>query len=323
MRSPILPAIAIGLFSLTSCIKPPSAEFLRIDPALATLIPPETVILVGTKVEKLRDTPIYKKYFADFSSANLDEFIRTTGIDVRKDVWELLFCGVDTKSGVMMIRGKFAPMDLEPKLEKQGAERFPYKGYSLFGNDRTAMFFMTPSVALAGSTSVLKSVIDGRDHTRAGVPPSLKPLVDGLPSGAQFWAVFTGGVTPGVQFPESGMLGNLNQIVRVIESGWLSADLRTGLDLTVTGNCTDDDGARKIRDLLKGVVGFGRLNTPDNQPELLRAFDAIRVEQQAKNVKLVAAVDEQLAEKLIDTFMKPISSGAGSRRPGSLNPRPR
>ena len=83
-----------------------------------------------------------------------------------------------------MVRGKFAPGELEPKLEHQGATRTRYKSYNLFGDERRSVFFMNSSTALAGSTPVLKSIIDNRDSSKLGIPETLKPLVQAVPSTA-------------------------------------------------------------------------------------------------------------------------------------------
>ena len=37
---------------------------MRVDPALATLVPADTAVLVGAKLDKLRETQVYQKHFA-------------------------------------------------------------------------------------------------------------------------------------------------------------------------------------------------------------------------------------------------------------------
>jgi hypothetical protein len=305
---------------LASCRPAAGPSTLRIDPALATLVPAGSQLLVGAKLEKLRETQTYQKHFAQMPIPQLDRFASETGLDPRKDVWEVLFCSNGKDNGVLMVRGKFAPADMEPKLERRGATRFAYKGYTLFGDERSAVFFMTPSTALAGSTPVLKTIIDNRDHSGAGVPASLQPLVNAVPSDAQFWAAFNG-VLVNMPFPETSNLGNINIMIRSLQSGWVSADLRPGLALKAVGNCASDSGAKQIHDALRGLVGLGRLSTPDNRPDLLRAYDDIRIDQQGKQVNVTVNVPQDLVDKVLDALVT--SSQRGSRRPDSSSPRPR
>jgi hypothetical protein len=304
--------LAIAVLALVSCQKSPIGA-VQVDPALATLVPAETQMMVGARLDRLRKTPIYEKRFASLPLPQLDKFAKDTGLDPRKDVWEILFCSNGKNNGVLMVRGKFAPTDMEPKLVREGATRTAYKGYSLFGDDRTALFFMNSSTALAGSTPLLKSIIDNRDGSGSGIPPVLLPLVKEIPADSQFWSVFNG-VLVEMPFREDSNLGNINTMIRSLDNGWVSADLSKGLDLKAVGNCKTADAAKQIHDALRGVIGFGRLSTPDNQPDLLKAFDGIKVEQQAKLVTITAQVPQDLVDKVLDLFT---SSRPGLRRPGS------
>jgi hypothetical protein len=52
----------------------------------------------------------------------------------------------------------------------------------------------------------------------------------------------------------------------------------------------DASAARQIHDALRGLIGIGRLSTPDNQRELLRFFDAIQVSQEDRTVRVRASI---------------------------------
>lgn len=286
---------------IASCRKSASSN-VYVDPALATLAPADTAVLVGARIDKLRDTPVYQKYFSQTPLPRLDQFAKETGIDPRKDIWEVLFASNGSQSGVLMVRGKFSTGELEPRLEREGATRSQYKGYGLFGDERNAMFFMNSSTALAGSTPVLKSIIDNRDRAGAGIPAALQPLVNSIPANAQFWAVFNGAAIK-LPFSDESNLGNLNQFIRSIESGRFSADLRAGFQLEAVGTCTNDDGARQIHNALKGLIGFGRLSTPENRPELLRVYDSIEVKQQGRVVNVAANVPQDVVDSFIGAFV--------------------
>jgi hypothetical protein len=297
----IIPVVLCAAAALTSCQKTTSTN-VRVDPALATLVPADTAILVGARLDKLRETPIYQKRFSQVPMPRLDEFAKQTGLDPRRDVWEVLFASSGGQTGVLMARGKFPTGELEPKLEREGATRTAYKGYTLFGDDRNAAFFMNSSTALAGSTPVLKAIIDNRDRSGSGIPEKLAPLVEAVPSGSQFWAVFSGSAI-NLPFPNESNLGNLNQIVRSIQAGRFSADLTKGLELQANGTCNTDEDARRIHDFLKGLIGLGRLSTPDNQPEMLKMYDSIEVNQQARVVNLSANVPQDVVDRFLNTFV--------------------
>jgi hypothetical protein len=296
----IIPIVLCAL-ALASCNKP-AATGVRVDPALATLVPAGTALLVGAKLDKLRETPVYQKHLSRIPLPRLDEFSSETGLDPRRDIWEVLFASNGSQSGVLMVRGKFATGELEPKLQKEGATHTTYKGYGLFGDDRNALFFMNSSTALTGTTSVLKTIIDNRDRSGSGIPATLQPLVSSVPAGAQLWAVFNGSAIQ-LPFPDDSNIGNLNQFIRSIQSGRFSADLRAGFDLQATGTCATDRDAKRIHDAFRGLIGLGRLNTPDNQPDMLRVYDSIDVKQDGRTVNVAASVPEELVDKFLNAFV--------------------
>jgi hypothetical protein len=56
--------------------------------------------------------------------------------------------------------------------------------------------------------------------------------------------------------------------------------------------------------MVKGVVGLGRLNTPDSHPELLKLYDAIQVTQQQTRTKVTADIPADLADRFLDMWLK-------------------
>ena len=88
----------------------------KIDPALTSLIPPDTILLAGARLDKLQETPIYKQHLANRTVPLIDDFPKQIGLQVkRKDLWELLLIS-DGKQSVVLGRGKFAD-EAEPRIE--------------------------------------------------------------------------------------------------------------------------------------------------------------------------------------------------------------
>src|SRR6187551_2503364 len=108
--------LALAALVLTACKK--SSEGALVDPALSTLVPADTTLLVGVRVEDLMKTPIYQKYLADLAIGPLDDFTRQTDLDVRKNLWEVLFIS-NGKENVVIGRGKFSN-EAEPRIDRPG-----------------------------------------------------------------------------------------------------------------------------------------------------------------------------------------------------------
>jgi hypothetical protein len=292
-------ALVLLTLAVCSCSRQPSGRVF-IDPAFPPLIPNDTVFLAGVRMEKLRETPVYKRVVElGPATSMLNRFTQQTGLDPRKDLWEFLVVG-NGKDTFIMCRGEFAPRGLEPKLEKAGARRFAHKGYTLLGDDTYAVTFMNSSTAIAGPTPLVRSLIDNRAR-RGGVPASLETRLKEVPPGSHVWAV--GDLSALSRMPaspaESGRTGNFLQFAKLIENAAGGIDLSHGVKLHGTAACRSDEDASRLNSAVRAIVGLGRLNTPSDEPELLRAFDAIKSQQNGTTVTLDAELTQAQFEQLL------------------------
>jgi hypothetical protein len=302
MQTPFLKNFlaSLALLALTSstvaCKKTPSVA-VRIDPALAALIPNGTKYLMVAKLDKLKDTATYQRHFKDRFADQFEEFARNTGMDPRKDLWQLVLCS-DGKRSVMMGRGKFAIADLEPRLEREGAERFRYKNHNFFGDERNAGVFINVSTAVVGDTDLLKEIVDRQNNP--SIPAALQPLIEAIPDGTQFFVVFDG--LP-LRLPEmkDPNMANLARVAGSVESGWMALNLSRGMNAAILANCKDEKMAEGLNGAARGLLGFARLSTPSDRPEVLKAIDAVDVKQEQRKVRLSANLSEDVFDNLVNT----------------------
>ncbi len=282
--------------------KTKNPDSVRIDPALEGLIPADTMFVAGGNVEAIRETPVYRKLLSRVPLPQLDEFTRQTGLDPRKDLSQILSCS-NGKNGVLLARGKFNVADLEARLEARGAPRFSYKNQSLFGSERLAFLFLNASTAMVGPAAELRSIVDR--GSGGGLPPALRDLVRSIPANYQIWAALSGGLQSlNLAVPEESNLANAMSALKSIDTATLGMDLRNGIGLTAEVTCKTERDAKFVHDMLKGVVGIGRLNTPDNHPELLRLYDAIQVTERQNHALVTAQIPTDLADRFLDLWLK-------------------
>ncbi len=300
-----LSALICGLLmafiaSIVGCGNKQASASFHVDPELAKLIPADTVFLLGVNADAIRNTPVYQKYIGALNLPNLTQFTEQTGLDPRKDISQLLSVS-NGKTGVLLARGNFNQADIERRLETGGAKRSSYNGRNLFGDDLRSVAFINGGTAVAGSTVAVKQVIDGH----GGLPAVFADRVKTLPADSQIWAALAGSLPSlSVGVPENSNLGSALRLLRGIDSAVLGIDLRNGLDLSGNAICRSDQDAKRLHDALRGIIGLGRLSTPDNQPDLLKLYDAIKVEQQQSKVALTAQVPPDLTNRFIDLWVK-------------------
>ena len=298
----IRPLWATALCLVLAGCQAKKSESLHVDPALESLVPADTVFVAGANIDAIRDTPVYQKLLSRMPLPQLDEFSRRTGLDPRKDLSEVL-SSTNGKTGLLLARGKFRPQDVEARLEANGAKRFAYKKFSLFGEERASIFFLNASTAIAGPAADLRSIID-RAGAR-GLPASLRDLLKSLPADDQIYAALAGGLEGlNLAIQQDSNLGNIANVLRAMESATLGMDLRSGIAVTARVTSKTERDAKFVHDMVKGIVGLGRLNTPDGHPELLRLYDAIQVTQQQTLTKVTADIPSDLADRFLDLWLK-------------------
>ena len=296
-------AVVLAAVFLSSCASGRRGSPF-IDPALEMLIPADAVFIIGANVEAIKTTPVYQKLLSQVDLPQLNQFTEQTGLDPRKDLQQLISVS-NGKSGLLMARGNFNERDLGPRLEAKGAKKTGYKGFDLYGDDHRSVMFVNASTAVAGQTAELREMIDQRNTPARGLSPALRDQIQALPATDQIWAALTGGLKGmNVGVPQDSNLGSALQALRGIDSIRLGIDLRSGFDAQAAAICQTERDAKHVHDMLKGLVGFGRLSTPDNQPELLKLYDAIKVTQQQNRTDVTAQISTDQVDRFLDLWMK-------------------
>jgi hypothetical protein len=294
---------ALALILLTGC-KQAKDKKVFVDPALEILVPPDTTMATGADLDAIRTTHVFQKYVGELSLPQLNEFVKKTGVDPRKDIWQVLSCS-NGKTGLFLARGKFSEGDAEPRIAIDGVNRMNYKGLNMFGNDQTAVLFLTPSSAAAGRTADLRTLVDLRNQGEHGLPKALKEKVGTISHDNQIWAVFTGGLENlNLGVPESSNVGQALRAFKGIQGGTLAVNLRDGFQFEAHLECKTPADAKHVRDALKGIIGLGRLSTPEKQPEMLKLYDGIEVANIETKVDVTAKIAADLEDKFLDLWLK-------------------
>ena len=268
-----------------------------IDPALAALVPADTILLSGIRMNELRATPLYTKMLSQQRLSELDDFSRQTNFDPRKDVNEMLLASNGVES-VLLARGNF-------KIQAPaGMKKSIYKGATLYGKTGGAYAILDATTAVAGVESAVRRALDQKqsDQKQSGRPgpASLLDRARALPGSGQLWFVSSGwGTLPERLAGDAGNLSNMGRLLRTIENASGTADLRSGITATLIGHCRTDPDAKNLGDAARGMVGLGRLSVPENQPEMLRVFDGIKVEQKQRTVQVNVSISPDLIDKLL------------------------
>ena len=299
------------LVALTACNSAGTGH-TSIDSTLAALVPSEATMLAGVRMDAVRATPVYQKLVAGRSFPQLDDFARETGFDPRRDVRELLMAS-DGKDTLITARGTFNEHGFA------GLAKQSYKGVTIYTRDQGGVALIDHSTAVAGTLPAVKAALDRYKSGERSGPAELLARARQIPPQDQIWSVSNGFenlLTIG--FPETGNAANISRVLRSLENATIAADLRTGVNGYLTGTCRTDEDAKNLGDAARGLIGLGRLSVPEKQPELLRLWDGIKVDQQQRTVTITVAVPQDLVDKMLDLLgPQPGSRRLPVKQPGS------
>ncbi len=317
MRYIVGPLLLAGLGCTLGCTRPQPVK-LAVDPSLARLVPVDTILLTGVRVQELRATPLYRKLESRGGAGvrEMTDLLAKSGFDVNKDVSALLIAsnGVST---IIMAKGSFKIATLDalresgPKSGSKSASgrKSEYKGRAIYGDGDGSFTLLDDSTAVAGSAASVRAAIDLAAAGGASGHPLLAAAAS-LPVTSQIWAVGTDlGVFADRYVPREGNLANARRLLKSTKSVTLSADMTTGVKASIAGTCASDQDAKLLNDTLRGILGLGRLSVPEERRELLRLYDGVKVERRDLTIHLEIDQPAELLDKLIDMFAPPASLG--------------
>lgn len=293
----LLAAALLG--ALAGCRREP--EFARVDAALAPLIPEDAAAIACIRLDRIKKTRFHQQFIEGRKLPQLERFAEETGLDIRKDIWELLV--VFRAAGeppIVLIRGKFGgSFGLEPEFQKPGLQRMSYKGYYLVYGDGPGVLFLNTGAAAAGRIEDLKMIVDRRDQQGWKSNRALLDLAGTLPGTTPVWMAATQGGALLPRIPEQGPLGGAARLMRALGPMTLHSSLDDGLALTVRGGYPDAATARQAAQALRGLLGLARLRAPNGDQDTLRVLDGIRVQERETEVEILAQVPSDLIENFL------------------------
>ncbi len=277
----------------------------RVDNVLIKMVPPGTTSIVGARMDALKATDFYKRMLIAQKLPQLERFAAESGFDPRRDVREVLFTE-SSQGAALLARGNFRIN--EPIL--QGTRKLRHGEYTIIAIETNGFCILDSTLAVAGDIAAIEGVLN---EWKAGAHTSARPLIARARLAAestQLWGVSTGAagfLADNLPLAAGGI--DFAKIFRNLDDTWFAADFSNGFRAEAHGTAAREQDATNLRDAVKGIIGFGRLNVPENQPELLKLWDGFNVEQQGRAISVRADIPQDLVDRLVQMLTSPRSSG--------------
>jgi len=289
----------LALLLLASC-STGAPDHVPIDPALSTLVAPDTVLLAGIRVDDLQSSAGFESLLAATAPESLWQLIEDTQLDAAKDLWEILYASNGT-DGVLMARGRFSESGLEPRFDREGARRMPYRGYMMIGDENQAVLFMNATTALMAATSVLESIVDSRGSYR-GIPDELAARINSIEPDSQVWAVSTG------QWHRSqmgsGAWSNMFGVLSRVEGLTARVIANDAFSLLVQADCPSDEEAEELLGSANALIALARFGAAES-PAAMALLAGVGVARTGRSVQLSGELSSEDLVKVLEEAPAP------------------
>lgn len=278
-----------------------------VDNVLGKMVPPGTTSLVGARMDRIEATDFYRKLAEQQKLPQVDEFALETGFDPRRDVREILYAS-SLLGSVMLARGTFN-LRHNPLTSGKIIRHGEYNVVSLGDH---GYCIMDRTLAIAGDLKMVEAALD---EWKSGKHATVQPLIAraaGIDRESQFWGVsigFAGFLADHMPKSSSGI--DFSRIFNGLSDTWFDAAFTTGFKGQIHGVANTEQDAVNLRDAAKGLVGFGRLSVPDNNPEMLKLWDGITVDQQGRTIAIKADIPQAMVDDLVHLMQSASRAGRG------------
>lgn len=248
------------------------------------------------------------------------------GVDMERDIDSVagawLGAGPDSRSGVVVVRGRFNDGRIETLATQHGAVVSDYHGTRVLtmrpeaqataaapatglAMSVAAVAFLEPGVLALGEESAVRQAIDAGGSGR-GIRDNreLMAMIDDVRGNGHAW--FVG--HPDAMTAHAGVPSGLS--AQLPPLGLMAASIRMdgGVSGQVRADARDDKAAEQLRDMIKGALAAGRLMT-EQDPRMAALFDSLQIVGSGRSVSLTFTVPAELLDAI---------SAAASGAPGPV-----
>jgi len=303
-------------------IQPLFASTLKAELAF---VPSDAAVVAYADVRTIMDSELRQrlKLVIPVPSDGQAEFQSQTGIDIEHDIDYVVAAmipgttgTVGDKSGLIVARGRFDVVKLEGLAREHGATVEEYSGKRLVtiaGNGQQlpapdgatqtlhdvhpsmTIAFLEPGLVAFGESTAVKHAIDAQSSAQSLTSNNeITELVNDIERSNNAWAVGRLDIlTSHAQLPApvASQLGSVK---------WFAAAAHVdgGLSGTIRAEARDDQSAENLRDVIRGVLALGRLQS-QNDPRLAAAAQSLELTGTGTTVSLSFVVPAELIDMAV------------------------
>jgi hypothetical protein len=274
-------------------------------PTELAYVPADASVVAYADVRSIMDSELRQRLKLVFpGEKGQEEFQRETGIDIENDVDYVVASlspateSVHPRPLVVVRLRALEPHRLEGLAVEHGGVVEEYRGKRMLKSpkgDAHALAFLEPGLVAVGAASSVKNAIDAQMSARSITSnDEMMSLVSDIAASNNAWAVG--------RFDLISKQANLpEQIARQIPPvKWFAAagHINGGLSALVRAEANDDQAAENLRDVVRGFLALGRLQS-QGDARIAAIANSMQLEGTGRTVQLSFSIPAEVIELVL------------------------
>lgn len=295
-----------------------------------SLMPAETNILFYANLSSLKQTPfgeaiserIEDEIREEREDREYREFVRETGLDPQRDIYEVMFGGNGLKRhddmGGAIIRGKFNEKRIVNYLKEERHHRFrerAYRGHRIYllldyhhDDDDNEFTFLSSETVAFGDREWLKDVIDLSEDDGKNVKGNavMTQFLNEIPNKDQLWGIMNLDEITGDwagEIRERGSAFKGTESIENMKSLIFHSEVDKKAKLYVMGNFATAEEAELLAEMLNGFKAMAKLMVSDDK-ETIDMLNDIKIRSNGSVLRITTTVDKDIIDKMEEKSKK-------------------
>jgi hypothetical protein len=286
-------------------------------------VPRSAQVLASVDVRHLLDSDLGRKLLASKAAPVPPELLAEAGIDIYKDVDSILVAAEQAPGNgpdgapLLLARGRFDEARIERVATDKGGARDEHLGIRIISTGTISIAFLEQGLIAAGSPQKVRAALETKLNGGESVEGNDEQMrmVRRVDSGDS-WFVARFDALQGRNLP-TRVAQQLPSITWFAASGTVDS----GLAANIHAEARDDQAAKDLQDVVRGLVTLARMQT-SHQQGIADVIDSIQLSGEGNTVTVNLSVPAQTIDLLLDQAMKqriPVFNPAPSL-PGRVSP---